>query len=98
MPLVHGENITSSEVEREISSWDAAPFARLANALAWAVTWRTTPHLPAFTERVNVSDNGIDANGRENFPESEKDHFSGREPMFFNTRREKSPKERGKRL
>ena len=61
MPLVHGQNISAEEIEREVSRWDAVLFARLGNAIAWATTWRATPTVPAFTERVNVADNGVDA-------------------------------------
>jgi hypothetical protein len=61
MPLVHGQNISAEEIEHEISRWDAVLFARLGNAIAWASTWQSIPTLPAFTERVNVADNGIDA-------------------------------------
>src|SRR5262249_12214178 len=61
MPLVHGQNISAGEIEHEISRWDAVLFARLGNAIAWASAWQRTPALPAFTERVNVADNGIDA-------------------------------------
>jgi hypothetical protein len=61
MPLVHGEDIGAAELEREISSWDTVPFARLCNALAWALAWQSAQSIPAFTERVNVADNGIEA-------------------------------------
>jgi hypothetical protein len=61
MPLVHGQNISAQEIEHEVSRWDAVLFARLGNAIAWASTWEDTPTTPAFTERVNVADNGIDA-------------------------------------
>src|SRR5215813_11248510 len=61
MPLVHGEQISADKIERDVSSWDAVRFARLCNAIAWALTWRGVQTLPAFTERVIVADNGIDA-------------------------------------
>jgi hypothetical protein len=61
MALVHGQNISAEEIEREVSRWDAVLFARLGNAIGWASTWQSTPTLAAFTERVNVADNGIDA-------------------------------------
>jgi hypothetical protein len=61
MPLIHGQNISAEEIEHEICRWDAVLFARLGNAIAWASTWQSIPTLPAFTERVNVADNGIDA-------------------------------------
>jgi hypothetical protein len=61
MPLVHGQEIEAGELEREISSWDAVRFARLCNAIAWASAWQGAQALPAFTERVIVADNGIDA-------------------------------------
>ena len=62
MPLIHGQDISAGEIEREISSWDAVRFARLFNAVAWASTWRAAQTLPAFTERVIVAANGIEAN------------------------------------
>jgi hypothetical protein len=61
MPLIHGQDISAGEIEREISSWDAVRFARLSNAVAWASTWRAAQTLPAFTERVIVAANGIEA-------------------------------------
>jgi hypothetical protein len=61
MPLIHGQNISAEEIEREVSRWDAVLFARLGNALAWATAWQDTATVPAFTERVIVADNGVDA-------------------------------------
>jgi hypothetical protein len=61
MPLVHGQNISANEIEAEVSRWDPVPFARLCNAIAWAAAWQDTPSVPAFTERVTIADNGIDA-------------------------------------
>jgi hypothetical protein len=61
MTLVHGQSISAQDIEHEVSHWDAVLFARLGNAVAWANTWQDTPTTPAFTERVNVADNGIDA-------------------------------------
>jgi len=61
VPLVHGQEIGAGEIEREVSGWDAVRFARLCNAVAWASTWPRAQALPAFTERVIVADNGIDA-------------------------------------
>jgi hypothetical protein len=61
MPLIHGQDISAAEIERDVSSWDAVRFARLSNAVVWASTWRDAQILPAFTERVIVADNGIDA-------------------------------------
>jgi hypothetical protein len=61
MTLVHGQNISAQDIEQEVSRWDAVLCARLGNAVAWASTWQDTPTTPAFTERVNVTDNGIDA-------------------------------------
>ena len=59
MSLVHGEDLSASQAERAVSSWDAERFARLCNAIAWAVAWPTTQAMPAFTERVLVRDNGM---------------------------------------
>jgi hypothetical protein len=61
MPLIHGQDIGAGEIEREVSSWDAVRFARVSNAVAWASTWDEAQTLPAFTERVIVADNGVDA-------------------------------------
>lgn len=61
MPLVHGQNISAQEIEHELSRWDAVLFARLGNATAWATSWQDVQGIPAFTERVNVADNGVDA-------------------------------------
>jgi hypothetical protein len=61
MTLVHGQNISAQDIEHEVSRWDAILFARLGNAVVWATTWEDTPTIPAFTERINVADNGIDA-------------------------------------
>lgn len=61
MALAHGQIISASEIERELSSWEAGQFARLCNAVAWGATWAEVQTLPAFTERVIVADNGIDA-------------------------------------
>lgn len=61
MLLVHGESIGAPQIEREVASWDAQAFARLCNSVAWALTWRESQSLPAFTERVYVRDKGIDA-------------------------------------
>jgi hypothetical protein len=61
MPLIHGQDIAGGEVEREVSSWEATQLARLCNAMAWGATWPEAQTLPAFTERVIVVDNGIDA-------------------------------------
>ena len=68
MPLIHGRDIGAADIEREISTWDAVKFARFCNALAWASTWTAAQSVPAFTERVNVADNGIDAEWQGEFP------------------------------
>jgi len=62
-PLLHGAEISAADIEAEIARWTAERFARLCNALAWArigVPDRRQA-FPVFTERVNVADNGIDA-------------------------------------
>lgn len=61
MSLIHGQNITAEEVEREISRWEAARFASLCNVITWASSASSASSLPSFTERVNVPDSGIDA-------------------------------------
>src|SRR4029077_6856745 len=68
MPLIHGADISASEIEHAASTWDAVRFARLCNAIAWATAWSETQALPAFTERVIVADNGIDAHWQGELP------------------------------
>src|SRR5438309_7543135 len=60
--IVHGQTISAEDVERIVSrEFDARRFASLCNAIAWGTAGRRCSSLPAFTERVNVVDGGIDA-------------------------------------
>ncbi len=68
--LIHGQQIEGSQLEIETAAWDGRGFARLCNAVAWALTWRSGPSsIPAFTERVDVADNGVDAEWSRAFPD-----------------------------
>src|SRR4051812_27070154 len=61
MPLVHGRDITAEEVESIVwGEFSVQRFAGLCNAIIWA-TDRPSLAQAAFTERVFVKDNGIDA-------------------------------------
>jgi hypothetical protein len=62
MPLIHGQAISSEELERILSrELTPARFASLCNAVAWLSAGQTLEAVPSFTERVNVKDKGIDA-------------------------------------
>lgn len=62
MMLRHGSAIAAAQLERIIgASCTPAEFAALCNAVAWSIVGRRASTLPSFTERVNVADNGIDA-------------------------------------
>lgn len=62
MSLRHGEHIEADVLELEVSRWpNGERFARLCNAVIWALSWPCGSGLPAFTERITVRDNGIDA-------------------------------------
>jgi hypothetical protein len=62
MSLVHGRAITAEELERVVGrEFSSSQFASLCNAVAWAASRRRLSSLPSFTERVNVTDDGIDA-------------------------------------
>ena len=76
MPLIHGQDVGAGELKREISR-DAVRFARLCNAIAWASARQGVQALPAFTERVIVADNGIDAQWQGEFVSE------GLEPNIF---------------
>jgi hypothetical protein len=62
MTLIHGQAISSEELERTLSR-ESTPqrFASLCNAVSWLSAGQTLEAVPAFTERVNVKDKGIDA-------------------------------------
>ena len=60
--LINGSRITAEELETITGrTFDAREYSRLCNAVAWSFAWRGSTHLPSLTERVNVSDNGKDA-------------------------------------
>jgi hypothetical protein len=61
MALLVGQPIDARELEMATSSWPPERFASMCNALVWAVSGRQFPKPPSFTERVNATDGGIDA-------------------------------------
>ncbi len=62
MSLIHGKAVSAEELERILSrEFDARRFASFCNAVAWCSARQRCSTLPAFTERVNVKDKGIDA-------------------------------------
>ena len=95
MPLIHGQNIGAEEIERLMSSWDAVRFARLSNAVAWASTWREAQTLPAFTERVIVADNGIDAEWQGELAAGEGSFLRAGVNVFQYKKREVATQQRG---
>jgi hypothetical protein len=73
MSYIHGADISAAEVEEEIARWTPERFAGFCNAIALAQATdggRRQP-IPAFTERVNVADNGIDAEWEREFTADE---------------------------
>lgn len=72
MAQVHGRAVTSEEVER-LTGRDFGPagFASMCNAIAWTSAKRRPSSLPAFTERVNVRDAGVDAEWETELPEGD---------------------------
>lgn len=62
MTLIHGQAISSEELERTLSR-ELTPqrFASLCNAVSWLSAGQVLEAVPSFTERVNVRDKGIDA-------------------------------------
>ena len=61
-PLPHGRALAAEEFELEVGRvFSVERFASLCNAIAWCVGSRNGLPQLSFTERVNVSDNGIDA-------------------------------------
>jgi hypothetical protein len=61
MALVHGQAITSSEIESICGQFSAVQFAALCNSLSFSISKPAVSSLPSYTERVNVGDGGIDA-------------------------------------
>lgn len=62
MLAVYGIAISAEEIERVLSrEFDARRFASLCNAVTWCSSRQRSMTIPAFTERVNVRDDGIDA-------------------------------------
>src|ERR1041385_538134 len=61
-PLAHGRAISAQEFELEVGRmFSVEQFASLCNAVAWCIGSKSGLAQISFTERVNVADNGIDA-------------------------------------
>jgi len=71
MGLFIGQPIDARELEQVTSGWPPDQFAAMCDALAWAVSGRTCPSLPRFTNRVNAKDGGIDAEWDVDLPEDD---------------------------
>ena len=70
MSLIHGKAITSEQVESIVSrEFTPQHFASLCNAIVWASSAHRCSSLPSFTERVNVTDGGIDAEWQTEIPD-----------------------------
>ena len=69
---MQGRAITSEEIER-LTGRDFGParFASMCNAISWASAKKRPSSLPSFTERVNVSDGGVDAEWDTELPEED---------------------------
>lgn len=63
IPLPHGRAISAEEFEIEVGrAFSVESFVSLCNAIAWSIgSWVKGLAQLSFTERVNVADNGIDA-------------------------------------
>jgi hypothetical protein len=62
MTLPHGRAILAKDLELEVGrEFTVEKFASLCNAIAWYLGRQTGSAQLSFTERVNVADNGIDA-------------------------------------
>jgi hypothetical protein len=72
MAQVHGRAVTSEEIEK-LTGRDFGPagFASLCNAISWASAKKRPSSLPSFTERVNVRDDGVDAEWDTELPEDD---------------------------
>jgi hypothetical protein len=72
MAQLHGRAVTSEEIER-LTGRDFGPagFASMCNAISWASAKKRPSSLPSFTERVNVRDDGVDAEWDADLPEGD---------------------------
>jgi hypothetical protein len=80
MSLVHGRAVTAEEFERVVArEFPVQRFASLCNAIIWATAKPRGFSQLAFTERVFVRDNGIDAEWVLNIPQEaiERDDLIG---------------------
>lgn len=69
MPLEHGKPISAKEIESIISSkLDLITFATLCNDIILASAGGNTTSIPSFTGRLDVNDNGIDAEWAIDYP------------------------------
>jgi len=68
--MLHGQEVTAEHIELAFGhSFIPREFASLCNALSWATAQYTCTSVPAFTERVNTRDEGIDAEWTTTLPE-----------------------------
>jgi hypothetical protein len=67
---IHGRAVNSEEIEIGIGRefGDPRRFPSLCNSLIWAYAKSASASLPSFTERVNVADQGIDAEWETELP------------------------------
>jgi hypothetical protein len=72
MAQVHGREVTSEGIER-LTGRDFGPagFASMCNVISWASAKKRPSSLPSFTERVNVRDDGVDAQWDTELPEDD---------------------------
>lgn len=59
--IIHGQNIESKDIKFICSIWDIYKFVSFCNTTIWGILGRNLLSIPSFTERVNIADNGIDA-------------------------------------
>ncbi len=70
MSLVHGRDLSAEELERTVGrEFSVQRFASLCNAIIWAIAKPRGLAQAAFTERVFVRDNGVDAEWLLDVPE-----------------------------
>jgi DNA-binding MarR family transcriptional regulator len=59
--ITHGQAIDGCEIAIICSNWGARRFAVFCNSTIWGCVGKTLLAIPSFTERILVSDDGIDA-------------------------------------
>lgn len=74
MSLPHGRDISAEQIERIVGGeFTVQRFASLCNSVTWAVAQPVGTTQPAFTERVFVRDNGVDAEWEFHVPQGQPD-------------------------